>query len=309
MVMIGMLITAVGMFIPYLKFDDIYCYIAFGLLGIGNTVLQVSMNPLLTNVISGDKLSSSLTVGQFIKAVSAFVGPVAAAFCSTHLGGWNTLLPVYGGVSLLAAVWLLLMPVRREEVSTQLTVGDTFKLLSDSRILWLFLGILCVVGLDVGLNTAAPKLLMERAGLSKEVAGLGSSWYFAARTVGTFIGSFLLAKVSERGYFRINMLVAFAALIAMLFVQGEMLIIILICITAFAASSIFAVIFSMALRLRPDKANEISGLMITGVAGGAIFPPLMGLAVNYTGSQIGSVIVIALTAAYLLVCAFRFRAS
>ena len=204
-------------------------------------------------------------------------------------------------VTLISSAWLFLTPIQREKVEGETSsFPATLKLLGDNKILLLFFGILCVVGLDVGMNTLTPKLLLERVpGISTESAGYGTSWYFAARTIGTFCGAFLLAKLSERGYFRINMIIAI----------GQAAILTLVCIIAFAASSIFAVVYSMAIQARPEKANEISGLMITGVAGGAIAPPLMGICADAVGGQGGSVIIIAICTAYLLFCSYGIKVA
>ena len=207
--------------------------------------------------------------------------------------------------------WLFLTPIQREKVEGETSsFPATLKLLGDNKILLLFFGILCVVGLDVGMNTLTPKLLLERVpGISTESAGYGTSWYFAARTIGTFCGAFLLAKLSERGYFRINMIIAMIAVCGLWFATGQAAILTLVCIIAFAASSIFAVVYSMAIQARPEKANEISGLMITGVAGGAIAPPLMGICADAVGGQGGSVIIIAICTAYLLFCSYGIKVA
>jgi fucose permease len=309
-VLASLLTTFIGMLIPVIRFDEIFCYIAFGFLGIGNTILQVSLNPLLTNAVKNDKLTSNLTAGQFIKSISSFLGPIVAGFCSLHFGSWNLLFPVYAGASLLSSLWLFFTPIDREKsVQKVSSFGETISLLKDKRILWLFLGILCIVGLDVGMNTVTPKILIERAGFTKEAAGYGSSWYFGARTIGTFLGAFFLAKFSGKSYFRVNMLIACLAIIVLFFVHSQIGILAMVCVIAFTSSSIFAVLFSMAIQALPEKANEISGLMITGVSGGALFPLLMGVAANITGNQSGSLFVIGLTAIYLLLCAYCLKIS
>ena len=71
-VQISNTITIIGMMIPFFSYNFTTCMIAFALLGMGNAILQVSLNPLLTNVVKGDKLTSSLTAGQVVKAVSSF---------------------------------------------------------------------------------------------------------------------------------------------------------------------------------------------------------------------------------------------
>ena len=310
-VLLSMLFTFAGMVLPFIDFSETSCYVAFALLGIGNTILQVSLNPLLANVVQGKGLTSSLTAGQFVKAISSFVGPLLAGYCSAALGNWALMFPIYAVVTLISSAWLFLTPIQREKVEGETSsFPATLKLLGDNKILLLFFGILCVVGLDVGMNTLTPKLLLERVpGISTESAGYGTSWYFAARTIGTFCGAFLLAKLSERGYFRINMIIAMIAVCGLWFATGQAAILTLVCIIAFAASSIFAVVYSMAIQARPEKANEISGLMITGVAGGAIAPPLMGICADAVGGQGGSVIIIAICTAYLLFCSYGIKVA
>ena len=159
------------------------------------------------------------------------------------------------------------------------------------------------------MNTVTPKLLIERAGLAKEAATYGSSWYFAARTIGTVFGVLLLSKFSEKSFFKINMIVVLLALTGLIFVQNQSLILLLVCIIAFGSSSIFAVIYTLAIKSQPSLTNEISGLMVTGVAGGAIIPPLMGFATDYIGTQQGAVGIIILCAVYLVYCSFRLNNS
>lgn len=307
-VMISMLFTFIGMLIPFFIFNEITCYLAFGLLGIGNTILQVSLNPLLTNVVKKERLTSSLTAGQFIKAISSFLGPLVAGFSSLYLGSWEKMFPIYAVITLISSLWLYF--TRIEEAGNEeksLSFGHILSLLGDSRILLLFLGILCIVGLDVGMNTVTPKLLIERTGVEIEAAGYGTSWYFAARTLGTFIGAFLLAKVSARSYFRVNMLIVLLALCVLFIVSTQASILTMVSIIAFAASSIFAVIYGIALQLYPQKANEISGLMITGVAGGAVIPPLMGISADRFGNQTGSLLIIGICVIYLFICSFWIK--
>ena len=308
MVQISNGITAIGMLIPFVHYNLATCMTAFVLLGIGNTILQVSLNPLLTNVVKGDALTSSLTAGQVVKAVSSFCGPFIAAFAAGTLGNWQYLFPIFALITLLSAAWLMCTPIREEAEAPQASpVGATFALLKDRTVLLLFLGIVFVVGVDVGMNTVAPKLLIERGGYPVEQAGLGSSVYFVCRTVGALIGSILLVRMNDVRYFRIHIFAAIAAMAVLYFVQGTVGMLALIGAIGFACSSIFSVIYSTALKCHPEKANEISGLMITGVCGGAVIPPLMGFTTDLLGSQTGSLLVISACMLYLAGCALALR--
>lgn len=307
-VLLSNVITIVAMFIPLIQYSFVMSLLAFALLGIANTILQVSLNPLLTNVVQGDKLTSSLTAGQFVKAISSFCGPFIAAFAASMLGNWQYIFPIYAFITLLSTIWLMVTPIQEEVMTNKASsFGEVFGLLKDKTILFLFLGIVFVVGVDVGLNTAAPKILMERCGMNSIDAGYGPSMYFAFRTAGAFIGAILLAKYSSTRIFKIITLVASLALIALIFTTGKIAIFALFAIIGISIANVFSIIFSLAIQSRPEKANEISGLMITGVFGGAVIPFVMGLTSDALGSQVGSVLIILTSSIYLLFCAYSIK--
>lgn len=138
-VLLSMLFTFAGMVLPFIDFSETSCYVAFALLGIGNTILQVSLNPLLANVVQGKGLTSSLTAGQFVKAISSFVGPLLAGYCSAALGNWALMFPIYAVVTLISSAWLFLTPIQREKVEGETSsFPATLKLLGDNKILLLF---------------------------------------------------------------------------------------------------------------------------------------------------------------------------
>ena len=304
-VLLSNILTAVALLIPLVDYSFATALCAFALLGIANTILQVSLNPLLSNVVHGDKLTSSLTAGQFVKAISSFSAPFMAAFAANQIGKWQFMFPIFAVVTILSTIWLFVTHIDEDtEKGKTSSFGDVLGLLKDKVIFLLFLGILFVVGVDVGINTAAPKILIERCVLDINHAGYGSSVYFAFRTAGAFIGAFLLARVSASSFFRINILIAVAALVTLLFVHEKYLILAMYGVVGFTVANIFPIIYSYAIRRRPEKANEISGLMITGVFGGAVIPFFMGITSDAVKSQVGSVIIILLSASYLTYCAF-----
>lgn len=307
-VLLSNLITIVAMFIPLIGYTFGMSLLAFALLGIANTILQVSLNPLLTNVVKGDKLTSSLTAGQFVKAISSFSAPFIAAFAAAQLGSWQYIFPIYAIITLLSTIWLMLTPIKEEPFTGNTTsFRSVLAILKDKTILQLFLGILFIVGVDVGINTASSKILMERCGLSSLEAGYGPSIYFAFRTLGAFLGAFFLARYSSSRFFKINMVVAILALIALIVASDQMIVFVILAITGFTMANVFPIIFGMAIQSRPDKANEISGLMITGVFGGAIIPFFMGLVSDTMGSQTGAVLIILASASYLFYTAFAIK--
>lgn len=313
-VMYSMTITVVGMLIPLLK-TDWACLLGYALLGIGNTILQVSLNPLLNNVVTDQKLlTSSLTAGQVVKAVSSFCGPFIMLFAVNVLGGgddknWYLAFPVLGAITLVSALWLWFTPVPQEtRESSDVTVGKVVGLLSDKTILLLFLGIFFVVGIDVATNFVSSKVMAARFGWSKEEAGIAPQVYFICRTVGAFLGVFFMTKISEMKYFRINILAAIAAILVLAFYEEPVVDLICVGGIGFFCSCVFSIIYSMAVQHMPDKANLISGLMITAVAGGGFITPFMGWATDVSGITAG-VLVLLVCAIYLTYCAFGVKAS
>ncbi len=306
-VMLSMVISLLAILLPLVCYNFAMILTAFGLLGIGNTIIQVSLNPLLTNVVRKDRLTSSLTLGQFIKAIAAFLGPIIAGVAAGSFGNWKLVFLFFGLVTILIGLWLFFTPIN-EKPGSQLISGfaDPFSLLKDGAILMLFLGIVFVVGVDVGLNTTVPKFLIERCNISLEKAGLGTSLYFVARTIGTFWGAILLVKMSGRKFFIWSMSVAIPALLVMLLIGNPWGILSMVFIIGFAVANVFSIIFSAALKKLPEYANEISGLMIMGVAGGAVIPLVMGITSDLFGQTAGMAILL-IAFSYLFFCAFKLK--
>lgn len=311
-VLLSMTLTIMGMLLPLVAYNSTTCMIAYALLGIGNAILQVSLNPLLSNIITNSSLlTSSLTAGQVIKAVSSLVGPEIVLLAISYFGAdkWYYCFPILGAITLLSAIWLLATPIEREKSSgTTLSVSNTFALLKDRTILLLFLGIFFIVGVDVATNFISSKLMAVRFGWSDEQVKFAPQVYFLSRTIGALLGAFLLVRIAEMKYFRVNMIACIASLLVLMIVENDIVNLICIGAVGFFASSVFSIIYSMALQARPEKANQISGLMITAVAGGGVVTPAIGLAIGTVGI-LGGVAVTLLCVLYLTYCAFGIKVA
>lgn len=303
-VLLSLLVTFVSLLLPVFgdSYDIMLC--SFSLLGIGNALMQTSLNPLLSNIITGDKLASSLTFGQFVKAIASFLAPYIAMWGATQAMptfglGWRVLFPVYMVIAVIAIIWLGATPIEEEKPDKASGFAACFGLLGKPFILLCFLGIMCHVGIDVGTNTTAPKILMERLEMTLEEAGFATSLYFIFRTLGCFSGAIILQKFSSRSFFLLSVCCMLLAMIG-LFVSDQLAVIYTaIALVGFGNSNVFSIIFSQALLSEPEKKNEISGLMIMGLFGGTVFPLLMGVASDAVG-QSGAIAVMAVGVVYLL---------
>lgn len=317
-VLLSMAITVVGMSIPVIAYNSITCITAYALLGIGNAILQVSLNPLLNNVVTDQKLlTSSLTAGQVVKAISSLAGPHIVLIAVNVFGHGDTRLwyycfPILGAITLISGIWLMLTPIVREEKTAEVDgsalLKDTFMLLADKRILLLFLGIFFVVGVDVSTNFISSKIMSMRFDWSKEEAGSAPQVYFFCRTIGAFIGTFLMTRISEMKYFKANIIFCIVVLLLLASVEHPALNMACIGAVGFLCSCIFPIIFSKAVQIRPDKTNQISGLVITAVSGGAAVPPAIGFAIDTAGIAGGTAVILACVL-YLTFCAFAVKAD
>lgn len=303
-VQLSAIITFIAMLIPLFSYTFIMVLVAFALLGIGNTILQVSLNPLLINVVRRDRVTSMLTLGQFIKAISSTLGPVIAGFAAGILGNWKLIFPVYAIITAISWIWLAKVSINEEVCSNE--KKDILGLLKEPYLLMLFTMILLIVGFEIGLMTVVPKYLVERCGMPIEKAGLGCSLYFIARTIGTFIGSILLVKISSRKFLMWNMVVAIVFFLCLMLFSNQWIILGSIFFVGLFCANIFAVAFSAAIQSNPEKANDISAFMIMGVAGGALIPPVMGVIAD-ASNQFMSLIVLILILIYILVTSFKLK--
>lgn len=310
-VLLSLIVTVVSLLLPLFGESFGLMLVSFSLLGIGNALMQTSLNPLVATVVRGGHLASTLTFGQFVKAIASFMAPYIAAWSATQaipsFGlGWRVLFPIYMIIGIAASLFLLSTPIEEEGPAfageTSPTVGKQFaacfRLLGKPIVLLSFVGIMCHVGIDVGTNTTAPKILIERLGMTLNDAAFATSLYFIFRTLGCLTGSFFLRVVNNRLFFVISITMMALSMCGLFFGTTKLVLYIAIALVGYGNSNVFSLVFAQALQSVPDKQNEVSGLMIMGLFGGTIFPLLMGFASDAMG-QAGAVLVMAVGVAYL----------
>ena len=309
-VMFSLVVTVLSLLLAFYGKNFAVMLIAFSLLGIGNTLMQTSLNPLVATILGGENLASTLTFGQFIKAIASFLAPYLAMWGATQVipsfgYDWRVLFAIYFIVGVLATLRLGITPITEDVnplIGPQKTVieqlTDCFRLLGKPIVLLSFFGIMCHVGIDVGTNTTAPKILMERLGLTLNDAAFATSLYFIFRTIGCLTGSFFLRILPNRIFFIASVLMMGLSMCGLFFGTEEWILYTAIALVGYGNSNIFSICFAQALTSVPEKQNEVSGLMIMGLFGGTIFPLLMGFASDAIG-QAGAVIVMAIGVVYL----------
>ncbi len=287
---IAILITVLGLFVPLLGNTLPVILVSFALMGIGNTIMQVAANPLLMSVVPAEKGSGYLSLSQFIKSLGSMVGPYVAAVVGPLVasaigfegeGAWRFGLYLFGIVALLAWLWLSITPVTEvKNEDTQVTIATCLKLLGNRYITLMVLGIFAVVGIDVAINSNIGTFLQLKIGVSEEAAKYGKSVYFFAKMLGTLVGGILLMKGNANTFLKWSTLLALVFVLALTFVQHSIAAWILVGLISLGVSNIFPLIYSITVGNYPDRSDEISGLMMMAISGGAIFPLLVGLAMQ-----------------------------
>lgn len=304
-VLLSLIITVVSLLLPLFGETFAIMLAAFSLLGIGNALMQTSLNPLVAIVSTGGKLASTLTFGQFIKAIASFLAPYLAmwgamAVIPSFGYGWRVLFAVYFIVGILAALLLAITPIHEEKVEGKASsFAGCLRLLGTPIVLLSFLGIICHVGIDVGTNTTAPKVLIERVGMTLNEAAFATSLYFIFRTIGSFTGSFILRVMNNRLFFAASVIMMAIGMAGLIFGTSTALLYVAIALIGYGNSNIFPLVFARALTAMPGKENEVSGLMIMGLFGGTVFPILMGFASDAVGRQVGAVAIMLIGVIYL----------
>ena len=299
--------TLAAMVVPVFTLDFTMLLLSFSLLGIGNAIMQTSLNPLVDSVMKGGASASTLTFGQFIKSIASFLAPIIASWGATTNAfglGWQALYPIYLCVGIVATLLLFGTRINEEPViGEQKSVGEqfagAFALLGNPFILLCFIAIICHVGIDVGTSVTAPKILMERTGMTLNDAAFVCTIYFIAKAAGSFSGSFIMNYVKDWTFLLISVLMMVLAAFGLIYGQSTAVIYASVALMGYGNGNPFSIVFARALQAVPDKKNEVSGLLIMGIFGGTIFPLLMGFASDAMG-QVGAVLVMAVGILYLL---------
>jgi len=306
-VLVSLAVTLLAMLVPLAaNAERWYLYIvAFALIGIGNTVIQAALPALMSNVVEPAQLTSRISLGQFVKALCAALTPVFVYLTATALGNWKLLFPLYGVLTVVEAVWLLVTRIP-DELSTALTTNNqqltTFSsclaMLKHPYVLAMTVGILFSVGADVGFAVAIPEYLKNVYKVDLNLAGMGPTVYFVAKTVAAFVGAIVFAKVSAAKCFPWCMGLGIVATLGILLIGSPVAFLALVAVVALLTANSFGMCMGLAIEKVPEKANEITALMVMAIVGGGLVSAALGFAQKSLGPT-GIVIVLVVCLAYL----------
>jgi fucose permease len=293
MLNIGMVVTALGLLVPYFFYTFGMVLVGFALLGIGNTIVQVSANPLLVFVVPGNRASSFLSFSQFVKAIGSMIGAPLAGILASRFGDWKLLFLVFGVVSLLSVLWLGSVKIDEgKQTEVKATFGSAFRLLGTGFVFLMVMSIFLVVGIDVGFNSNSGQFLIKQFGMDPVAAESGRSVYFFGRMLGTFAGAIMLTRISSRKFFMWTSVLGILSMIAILLISSPVIAWGLVFMIGLAVANIFPLVFSITVEKYPERSNEISGLMMMAICGGAVIPLVIGMVSDLANVAVGMSILI-----------------
>jgi fucose permease len=300
MLNIGIAITVIAMLVPIIEYTFPIVLISFILIGIGNTIIQVSANPLLHDVSSKKAYSSNMSLSQFIKAIASLLGPIITTFVATQFGNWKLIFIIYSVTSFLAYLWLRFTFIEESKPERDpASIKSCLLLLKNKFVLLMVIAILLIVGIDVGMNTNIALVLMDKYGISTAEASIGIKIYFVALIISRFIGAMLLRTMEPKKFLLISVIISIIGFFGLMISPSLLLSEVSVLLIGLGIANTFPVIFAATVERMPDRSNEISGLMIMSVCGGAVFPFIMGV-VSDAFSSLSSMFVLIGCVAYVL---------
>jgi len=290
--MLGLLVAFIGLIIPIfggLKEYSVFL-ITILLLGGGAAILQVAGNPVMRDVSPEGKYSRNLSLGQFVKAIGSLSGTVIPVVAARWFNaGWELIFPIYSIALLITLAILWFANIKEKEIKNTIpaTFKSSFQLLRNSYVALMVLGIFIYVGAEQSMSSGIPLYLESKFGIDIESLGVaGTGLFFLALMTGRFLGAVILNWVSAKKFLMMTVLISILGISGM-FTGIEILTVISIFIIGLGFANIFPLIFSITVDRMPERTNELSGLMISAIVGGAILPPVMGLIADMTNMTIG----------------------
>lgn len=257
------------------------------LVGAGAAIMQVAGNPIMRDVSEEGKYARNLSLAQFAKAIGSLSGPMIPVVVAKYFGAsWQVIFPIYTVALLvtIAAVGMVRVDERKPEGKAA-SFGSCLKLLGNGYVFAMVLAIFLYVGAEVSVSAGIPLFLQERFGIDINKVGLlGTGLFFLALTIGRFSGGVILNWMKPVSFFLATCALSLAGILG-LFVPDSTVAAASFFVVGLGFANIFPLVFSLAVEAMPEYTNELSGLMVTAIVGGAFVPPVMGAVADASSVQ------------------------
>jgi fucose permease len=320
------LATAGALLFSFFPTFGIYLISLF-LIGMGMAVLQVAINPLLRVSGGEEHFAFTSVLAQLFFGGASFLSPLMYSYLVTNLSVGNTsnfvlstlngLVPgdlkwvsiywIFGVIAFAMVIIVLISRFPKVELNAEEKVGNfgTIKeLLKNKTVILFFFGIFAYVGTEQGVASWISKFLADYHGMNPEVEGAKAiSWFWGLLTVGCVLGLGLLKLIDSKLVLRIFSIAAMISLATALLTGNGMTAYYSFIMVGFFASVMWSVIFSLALNSLPNNHGAFSGILCSGIIGGAIVPLIVGILGDAIGLR-GGMTFVFITLSYILSISF-----
>lgn len=299
---IGMIFALVGLVLPIIGNFSSFGLIlgSLLLLGTGATLLQVAGNPIMRDVSPEGKYSRNLSFGQFFKAIGSLSGALLPIIAAKYWGmDWKLLFPIYSVILLIATIYLYFTKIDEkndETSSTPASFGSVLALLKDRYVFFMVLAIFLYVGAEQCMSAKLPNYLAEKFNFDIKQLGLwGTLFFFLALMTGRFLGGVILNWMSPSRFLKLTTIIAILGILGLYVAPTATLGFVSIFLIGLGFANIFPLVFSITIDTMPERSNEISGLMVTAIIGGAFVPLIFGAVADIFSLMAGFVVTLICT--------------
>ena len=237
-------------------------FAGFGLLGIGCTAIQVSVNPMLAMLAPRDRMSVYLTLGQVFRNTALLLLAPVVTLLVWLAGSWELLLPLYALLTVAGGLWMAF--TRFDDPAMNAPSAERVDLKG-------------YLMLDVGIGYLSVQLVDSPNPL------LTTTFFYACRIAGSLAGVWILSRVDDLKYLCGCMAVAALVCLSLFSQHAAWVVYAGLGLLGFVLACVFATFFAEATRAVPERANEVSGLMILMISAGALSAPVIGAIVRHSG--------------------------
>lgn len=277
------------------------------LIGSGMAMLQVVINPLLRTSGGEEHYAFNSVLAQLIFGAASFLSPLAYSYMVRHLDDhdsslsvfrsivpanlpWISLYWLFAVLCLLMILIIFLSKFPKVELKKDEEAGPwkTHVMLFRKRVvIAYFIGMICYVGTEQGISYWMSQFLATYHGYDPQTTGAQEVAYFwGLMTAGGIVGLLLLKIMDSR-----KVLIGFTTLALIcvtlgLFASAKVALI-AFPLAGFFASVMYPIIFSLALNSVEENHGSFSGIIVTGIIGGAIVQLIIGWLGNHLGLRTG----------------------
>ena len=300
--LVGLLLPMLnGMYGPRVEFNpgEYFSYyvvlLSILLLCAGATILQVVGNPVMRDVSPEGKYSKNLALAQSIKAIGSSLGFLVPPLVAIAFGlEWSVLFPVFAFLIVITLVLAIPLKIQEQKDPNSRTASlkSCASLLKNGFVFMMVLAIFVYVGAEVSMSSGVPIILKENFGVKGFSLWVSWAIFFLPIVLGRFGGSIILGWMSAKKFLVVTVFVAIVGVLTM-FMANEVLTYVGIVLVGLGFANIFPLVFSITIDRMPERSNELSGLMVMAISGGAIVPLIMGKVSDSTNILVGFVVPLA----------------